>query len=58
LAGPAGASLGKINTGIAVIEAPDEAAARQIMDGDPTITGDFAVGELRGFRVPLLRGRD
>jgi uncharacterized protein YciI len=46
----AGPTLGRINTGIAVIEAPDEATARQIMDEDPTITG--------GFEVSLLRGRD
>jgi uncharacterized protein YciI len=54
----AGPTLGRINTGIAVIEAPDEAAARQIMDDDPTITGGYATGELRGFKVSLLRGRD
>src|SRR5664280_1851040 len=53
----AGPTLGRINTGIAVIEAPDEATARQIMDEDPTITGGFATGELRGFEVSLLRGR-
>jgi len=55
LAGPA---LGKINIGIAVIEAPDEATGRQIMNEDPTITSGFATGELRGFRVSPLRGRD
>jgi uncharacterized protein YciI len=54
----AGPTLGRINTGIAIIEAPDEATARQIMDEDPTITGGFATGELRGFEVSLLRGRD
>jgi uncharacterized protein YciI len=54
----AGPTLGRTNTGIAVIEAPDEATARQIMDEDPTITGGFATGELRGFEVSLLRGRD
>jgi len=54
----AGPTLGKINTGIAVIEAPDEAAARRIMDEDPAIASGFATGELRGFRVSLLRGRE
>jgi uncharacterized protein YciI len=54
----AGPTLGRINTGIAVIEAADEAAARRIMDADPTIAGGFATGELREFRVSLLRGRD
>jgi len=54
----AGPTLGRINTGIAVFEAPDEAAARRLMDEDPAITSGFASGELRGFRVSLLRGRD
>ena len=54
----AGPTLGRINTGIAVFEAPDEAAARRIMDEDPTITSGFATGELSGFRASLLRGRD
>ena len=46
------------NTGISIFEAPDEAAARRIMDEDPVIAGGFARGELRPFRVSLLRGRD
>jgi uncharacterized protein YciI len=54
----AGPTLGRINTGIAVIEAPDEATAREIMEQDPTILSGFAQGELRGFKVSLLRGRD
>ena len=54
----AGPTLGRINTGIAVIEAPSEAAAREIMEQDPTIVSGFATGELRGFKVALLRGRD
>ena len=53
-----GPTLGTINTGIAIFEAPDEATARRIMDEDPTIAGGFARGELRPFRVSLLRGRD
>ena len=36
----------------------DEAAARRIMEEDPVIAGGFARGELRPFRVSLLRGRD
>jgi hypothetical protein len=28
------------------------------MDEDPTIAGGYATGELRPFRVSLLRGRD
>jgi uncharacterized protein YciI len=53
-----GPTLGPVNTGIAIFEAPDEEAARRIMDEDPVIAGGFARGELRPFRVSLLRGRD
>ena len=53
-----GPTLGRINTGIAVFEAPDEEAAQRIMAEDPAIAGGFARGELRPFRVALLRGRD
>ncbi|MDQ1516914.1 MAG: hypothetical protein QOE80_2744 [Actinomycetota bacterium] len=53
-----GPTLGPVNTGIAVFEAPDEDAARKIMDDDPVIAGGFARGELRPFKVSLLRGRD
>jgi hypothetical protein len=41
-----------------VIEAPDEEAARAIMEADPAIALGHARGELRPFRVSLLRGRD
>jgi uncharacterized protein YciI len=54
----AGPTLGTVNTGVAVFEAPDEQAARQVMDDDPIISGGYARGELRPFRVSLLRGRD
>ena len=53
-----GPTLGETNTGIAIFEAPDEVAARRIMDEDPVLAGGFARGELRPFRVSLLRGRD
>ena len=53
-----GPTLGSINTGIAIFEAPDEPAARRIMDEDPVIADGFARGELRPFRVSLMRGRD
>ena len=45
----AGPTLGRINTGIAVFEADDEAAARAVMDSDPVIVSGFATGELREF---------
>lgn len=54
----AGPTLGRINTGVCVFEAPDEAAARQVMAEDPAIKLGFARGELRPFRLSLLRGRD
>ena len=54
----AGPTLGPVNTGITVFEAPDEAAAREVMAGDPCVVGGYARGELRPFRVSLLRGRD
>ena len=53
-----GPTLGPRNTGICIFEAPDEAAARRFMEEDPVIAGGFARGELRPFRVSLLRGRD
>ena len=53
-----GPTLGTKNTGICIFEAPDEAAGRQMMDEDPVFQGGFARGELRPFRVSLLRGRD
>jgi uncharacterized protein YciI len=53
-----GPTLGDINTGIAILEAPDESAARKLMNEDPVIAGGYARGELRPFRISLLRGRD
>jgi uncharacterized protein YciI len=53
-----GPTLGRINTGIAVFEAPDEESARRIMEEDPAIASGIATGELRPFMVALLRGRD
>jgi uncharacterized protein YciI len=54
----AGPTLGPINTGVAVFEAPDERAARKIMNEDPVLKGGYGRGELRPYRVSLLRGRD
>jgi hypothetical protein len=47
-----------INTGLVIFEAPDEQAARQVMAEDPVVLGGYALGEVRPFRVSLLRGRD
>jgi uncharacterized protein YciI len=54
----AGATLGALNTGIAVFEAPDEATAHSIVSQDPAARGGYARGELRAFEVGLLRGRN
>jgi uncharacterized protein YciI len=53
-----GPTLGPVNTGIAIFEAPDEEAARRLMEEDPVVAGGYARGELRPFRISLLRGRD
>jgi uncharacterized protein YciI len=53
-----GPTLGRVNTGVTIFEAPDEEAARLIMEEDPVIAGGYATGELRPFRVSLMRGRD
>lgn len=54
----AGPTLGRVNTGIFIFEAPDEESARPVMNQDPVIAGGYASGELRPFRVSLMRGRD
>ena len=54
----AGPTLGPINTGICVFEAPDEESARKLMNEDPAISSGIATGELRPFVASLLRGRD
>jgi uncharacterized protein YciI len=53
-----GPTLGRHNTGICVFEAPDENAALAFMNGDPVIAEGLARGELRPYRLSLLRGRD
>jgi len=54
----AGPTLGTANTGLVIFDAPDEQAARQVMEEDPVVRGGYARGEVRPFRVSLLRGRD
>jgi uncharacterized protein YciI len=53
-----GPTLGPVNTGIAVFEAPDEEAAQRIVDEDPAVESGLMRGELRPFHLSLLRGRD
>jgi uncharacterized protein YciI len=54
----AGPTLGQVNTGLVIINAPDEATARRIMETDPTIAQGYARGELRPFRVSLIRSQE
>lgn len=53
----AGPTFGEVNTGIAVIEADDEDAARAVMMSDPAVTSGLMTPELRPMRVSFLRGR-
>ena len=53
-----GPTLGPVNTGVAVFEAPDEETAQRIVDEDPAVVAGYARGELRPFHISLLRGRD
>ncbi|MDO8484769.1 MAG: hypothetical protein Q7S35_07475 [Candidatus Limnocylindrales bacterium] len=53
-----GPTLGPPNSGIAIFEALNEAAAQRFMEEGPIIAGGFARGELQPFRVSLPRGRD
>jgi uncharacterized protein YciI len=46
-----------LNDGVAIFDAPDEAAARAVMAADPAITSGLMTGELRQMRVSYLRGR-
>jgi uncharacterized protein YciI len=54
----AGPTLGPINTGIGIFEAPDEETARAIIAEDPVSRGGFARAELRPYQLGFLRGRD
>ena len=54
----AGPTLGPVNTGILVFEAPDEETAWRIVRDDPTVVAGITTPELRPFRLSLLRGRD
>jgi uncharacterized protein YciI len=53
----AGPCLGPVNTGIAIFEAASEEQAQQIVAGEPVTSGGHMRGDLRPFRLGLLRGR-
>jgi uncharacterized protein YciI len=54
----AGPCLGQVNTGIAIFEAADEETARRIVADEPVTSGEYMRGDLRPYRLDLLRGRD
>ena len=54
----AGPCLGQVNTGIAIFEASDEDTARRIVADEPVTSGGYLRGDLRPYRLGLLRGRD
>ena len=54
----AGPCLGQVNTGMAIFEAPDEDTAQRIVADEPVTSGGYMRGDLRPYRLGLLRGRD
>jgi uncharacterized protein len=50
-----GVTLGRKNTGVAILEAADEDVARAIVAADPVTQAGLAEGDLRPFRLSLLR---
>ena len=44
--------------GLAIFEAPDEAAAERFLHEDPAVVKGVFVGEVRPYSTALLRGRD
>lgn len=54
----AGPTLGTVNTGVTVFEAPDEDAARAIMNEDPAIAGGFATGSCGRSGCPCCAAAD
>ncbi len=54
----AGPCLGTVNTGIAIFEASSAEAARRIVADEPVTSGGYMRGDLRPYRLGLLRGRD
>jgi uncharacterized protein YciI len=54
----AGPCLGRINTGIAIFEASGQGEAQRIVAGEPVTSGGHMRGDLRPYRLGILRGRD
>jgi uncharacterized protein YciI len=53
-----GPCLGKVNTGVMIFDAPSEDEAQRMVAGEPVTSGGYMHGELRPYRLGLLRGRD
>src|SRR5918998_2907999 len=51
-----GVTLGRVNTGVAILEAADEDAARDLVAADPVTQAGLAEGDLRPFDLALMRG--
>jgi uncharacterized protein YciI len=52
----AGRTLVPDSMGLVILLAPDEAAARTIMENDPAVVGGVMYAELYPYRVALLKG--
>ena len=52
----AGPCLGQVNTGIAIFEAASEGEAQRIVADEPVTSGGYMRGDLRPFRLGILRG--
>ena len=50
-----GVTLGRVNTGVAILEAADEQSAQEIVQGDPVTQAGLAEGDLRPFNLGLMR---
>jgi uncharacterized protein YciI len=51
-----GVTQGTVNTGVAILEAADEDAARELVAADPVTQAGLAEGDLRPFDLALMRG--
>ena len=50
-----GVTLGRVNTGVAILEAADEDSARDIVAADPVTQAGLAEADLRPFNLALMR---
>jgi uncharacterized protein YciI len=50
-----GVTLGRVNTGVCILEAADEDAAREIVAADPVTQAGLAEGDLRAFSLGMMR---